>query len=113
MKIASRRSGYVVAAVAVAAMSAAVLTLSTVPASAATCAQIGSRLASQNDAIRQMLRRTGHCMKQIASHSDSIKSRPETEWTSLCNQGRKATYDEISDNRDWMLRACTPRGSSD
>ncbi len=109
----TNRSGRVTAMMMFVCFGAVVPALSGPSASAATCPQIGSELASQNDAVQQMLRRTGYCMKQIASHPDSVKSRTEADWTKLCEQGPKATYVSIADNRDWMLRACTPRGSSD
>lgn len=113
MSIQFTRLGYVVTtAIAVPVVALAML-VGAEQASAATCAQISDKLASQNREVGRLMNRSPTCMKKHATYTESLKRYSESSWMSKCEAGKKSHFNAVASNRDRILRKCIPRGSDD
>jgi len=113
MRILSTRMGYVVATAIAVPVVAMTMLIGGQQASAATCPQIGDKLASQNREVARLMNRAPLCMKKHATSTESLKRYSESSWTSKCEAGKKSSYNAVASNRDRILRKCIPRGSDD
>lgn len=113
MSTQSTRFGFVVTAMIAVPVVAVAMMVGGQGASAATCAQVADKLASQNREVGRLMNRAPTCMKKNARSTESLQRYSETSWTSKCEAGEASDYAAVASNRDTILRKCIPRGSND
>ncbi len=89
---------------------AVAMLVSVQPASALSCSVIAEQLSHQNEPLQDAKDRLTTCAKKHAKYPETLDSKTESQWESLCD-GDKSYYTNLVSNRQKILVRCRPRGS--
>ena len=84
--------------------------MSVQPASALSCGVIAEQLMHQNTPLQDAKNRLTTCAKKYAKYPETLASKSESTWESLCDKNKNYYYTLLA-NRQQILVKCRPRGS--